>query len=267
MTYKIKAGDSLARVAAAQGVSMRDLLAANRQITNPDRVQVGDVINIPAPVPAAAAPSIAAPKKAAPAITLTKLNGHVPTEVLTQIPAIIEKFNIDTPLKLAHFLAQCAHESLNFTATTENLNYSAAALKSVFGKYFLTPALCDSYARKPEAIAARVYASRMGNGDEASKDGWKYRGRGFIQLTGKSNYTAFNKFVDDDVVGTPELVAQKYPLLSAAWFFHSNQIIELSTQGATDAVVTLVTKRVNGGTNGLDERIKHFKAFYALLQA
>lgn len=277
-TYRIKSGDSLGRVAAAQGVSLRDLLAANQQITSPDRVRVGDVINIPVLTPAPAtrgvvndarpASGFIAPKQGAHPVNLAKLKGRIPAEVLTQIPAIIEKFSIDTPLKLAHFLAQCAHESCDFKVVTENLNYSTEALRGTFGKYFLSPpTLCDSYARKPEAIAARVYASRMGNGDEASKDGWKFRGRGFIQLTGKSNYAAFNKFVEDDVVAAPELVAQKYPLLSAAWFFHSNKIIELSTLGATDAVVTLVTKRVNGGTNGLADRIKHFKLFYALLQA
>jgi putative chitinase len=199
-------------------------------------------------------------------MNIVKLTGHVPASVLTQLPLVIEKFKLDTPLKLAHFLAQCAHESGNFTAVTENLNYSATALKSLWCKYFPDENLCSSYARKPEAIAARVYALRMGNGDEASKDGWRFRGRGFIQLTGKSNYAAFNKFVDDDVIAFPELVAQKYPLLSAAWFFHTNKLIELSAKGDTDAVVTLVTKRVNGGTNGLAERIKYFKLFYTFLQ-
>lgn len=272
-TYQIKAGDTLARIAAAQRLSLADLLAANRQITSPDKVRVGQVITIPTP----AAPSIGAgvsggtPAASSPAkqvvksINLSPLKGQIAPEVLAQIPAIIEKFKIDTPLKLAHFLAQCAHESCNFKAVTENLNYSAAALKSCFGKYFTTDALCDSYARKPEAIAARAYASRMGNGNEASKDGWTFRGRGFIQLTGKSNYAAFAKFVSDDIMTTPDLVAEKYPLLSAAWFFHDRKLIDMSAQGATEAVVTMVTKVVNGGTNGLAERIKYFNTYYALL--
>jgi putative chitinase len=270
-TYQIKPGDTLGRIAAAQHLSLADLLTANRQITSPDKIQVGQIINIPAPAapPASASGGTsAAPgtaKQGAQAMSLAALKGQIAPDVLAQIPAIIEKFKIDTPLKLAHFLAQCAHESCNFTAVTENLNYSATALKSCFGKYFTTEALCNAYARKPEAIAARVYASRMGNGNEASKDGWIFRGRGFIQLTGKSNYAAFAKFVTDNIMAAPDLVAQKYPLLSAAWFFHDRKLIEMSAKGATDAVVTMVTKVVNGGTNGLAERIKYFKTYYALL--
>lgn len=199
-------------------------------------------------------------------MNINKLTGHVPASVLAQLPAVVAKFELDSPLKLAHFLAQCAHESGLFTRVSENLNYSAAGLKSTFSKRFPTEELCNTYARKPEAIAAFVYASRMGNGDEASKDGWHFRGRGYIQLTGRVNYAAFNSFVDDDILALPDLVAQKYPLLSAAWFFHSNKLIELASQGATDDVVARVTRRVNGGTIGLPERIAHFKAFYALLQ-
>jgi putative chitinase len=196
---------------------------------------------------------------------INKLKGHVPDGVLAQIPMVVTKFGMDTPLELAHFLAQCAHESGNFKAVTENLNYSADGLKKIFPKYFAGN-LNESYARKPEAIASRVYASRMGNGDEASKDGFKYRGRGYIQLTGKANYQEFDKFVDDDITNNPDLVATKYPLLSAAWFFHKNKLNEISAKGSEDAVVTSVTKRVNGGTIGLADRIKHFKEFYALLK-
>lgn len=272
-TYQIQPGDTLSRIAATQRLSLADLLTANRQITSPDKVQVGQVITIPVAV---APPAIAssgsrpatgstAPSQAVNALNLAVLKAQIAPEVLAQIPAIIDKFKIDTPLKMAHFLAQCAHESGNFKFVTENLNYSASALKSCFGKYFTTDALCESYARKPEAIAARVYASRMGNGNEASKDGWNFRGRGYIQLTGKSNYGAFARFVSDDIMATPDLVAQKYPLLSAAWFFYANKLIDMSALGATDAVVTMVTKVVNGGTTGLAERIKYFKTYYALL--
>jgi len=196
---------------------------------------------------------------------INKLKGHVPDGVLAQIPMVVTKFGMDTPLELAHFLAQCAHESGNFKAVTENLNYSADGLKKIFPKYFAGN-LNESYARKPEAIASRVYASRMGNGDEASKDGFKYRGRGYIQLTGKANYMEFDKFIDDDITNNPDLVATKYPLLSAAWFFHKNKLNEIAAKGDTDAVVTMMTKRVNGGTIGLADRIKHFKHFYALLK-
>jgi len=196
---------------------------------------------------------------------IQKLKGHIPDTVLAQIPSVMEKFKIDTPLELAHFLAQCGHESGNFKAVSENLNYSADGLKKIFPKYF-PGNLNESYARKPEAIASRVYASRMGNGNEATKEGFKFRGRGYIQLTGKENYAAFDKFVEDDILANPDLVATKYPLLSAAWFFSKNKLNEIASKGADDATVTAVTKRVNGGTIGLADRIKHFKEFYALLK-
>lgn len=198
-------------------------------------------------------------------MNLNKLNGNIPDNVLEQIPAVASKFEINTALRLAHFLSQCAHESGGFKFVTENLNYSADGLKKVFGKYFTQPGLAEAYARKPEKIASRVYGGRMGNGNEASMDGWKYRGRGYIQLTGKSNYTTFDAFVDDDIVNNPDLVATKYPLLSAAWFFHKNGINSISDKGATDAIVTSVTKRVNGGTNGLADRLKYFNKYYKLL--
>ena len=194
-----------------------------------------------------------------------KLKGHIPDTVIAQIPDVAAKFGINTPLRLAHFLAQCGHESGGFKLTNENLNYSADGLKKIFPKYFAQAGLAESYARQPEKIASRVYGGRMGNGDEASKEGFKFRGRGYIQLTGKSNYTEFDKFVDDDILGNPDLVATKYPLLSAAWFFHKNGLNTISDKGADDATVTSVTKRVNGGTIGLPDRIKHFKEYYSLL--
>ena len=194
-----------------------------------------------------------------------KLKGHIPDTVIAQIPDVAAKFGINTPLRLAHFLAQCGHESGGFKLVNENLNYSADGLKKIFPKYFAQAGLAESYARQPEKIASRVYGGRMGNGDEASKEGFKFRGRGYIQLTGKSNYTEFDKFVDDDILGNPDLVATKYPLLSAAWFFHKNGLNAISDKGADDATVTAVTKRVNGGTIGLPDRIKHFKEYYSLL--
>jgi putative chitinase len=196
---------------------------------------------------------------------LDKLKGHVPDSVIAQIPETAAKFNITNTLRLAHFLSQCGHESGGFKAVSENLNYSAKGLRGTFGKYFPTDALAVSYERKPEKIANRVYSSRMGNGDEASGEGWKYRGRGYIQLTGKSNYAAFDKTVEDDIVSNPDLVATKYPLSSAAFFFDSNKLWSICDKGADDAAVTAVTKRVNGGTIGLADRIKHFKEYYSLL--
>jgi putative chitinase len=211
-------------------------------------------------VPSAVKTSVAVPPSS---FKLANLKGHVPDSVIAQIPDTAARFNITTPLRLAHFLAQCGHESGGFN---ENLNYGAKGLRGIFPKYFPTDALALQYERKPEKIANRVYSSRMGNGDEASGEGWKFRGRGYIQLTGKSNYASFDKTVEDDIVGNPDLVATKYPLASAAFFFNSNRLWAICDQGATDANVTAVTKRVNGGTIGLADRIKHFKEYYALLK-
>lgn len=197
---------------------------------------------------------------AAPNLNLTGLTGKIPDVVLAQIPSAAAEFGITTNLRLAHFLAQCALESTGFTATVENLNYSAQRLLQVFPKYFKNVDV-NAYARNPQKIGNRVYANRMGNGDEASGDGFKYRGRGYIQLTGKDNYTSFTGFVGEDCVANPDLVATKYPLASAAFFFNSNKIWAICDQGSSDATVTSVTKRVNGGTHGLAERIQNFKKF------
>jgi putative chitinase len=198
-------------------------------------------------------------------LNIEKLKGHIPDVVLAQIPETAKKFNITNNLRLAHFLAQCGHESGGFKAVSENLNYSADGLKKIFGKYF-PGNLNESYARQPEKIASRVYASRMGNGDETTKEGFKFRGRGYIQLTGKSNYTNFTKFIGEDCVSNPDLVATKYPLASAGFFFDSNKLWSICDKGSDDATVTAVTKRVNGGTIGLADRIKHFKEYYNLLK-
>ena len=195
---------------------------------------------------------------------LDRLKGHIPDTVLAQIPDTAAKFGITNPLRLAHFLAQCGHESGGFKAVNENLNYGAKGLLGTFPKYF-NATTAAQYERKPEMIASKVYGGRMGNGPESTKEGYKFRGRGYIQLTGKDNYTAFDKFVDDDILGNPDLVATKYPLMSAAWFFNKNGLWSICDKGADDATVTLVTKRVNGGTIGLADRIKHFKEYYILL--
>lgn len=196
---------------------------------------------------------------------LNKLKGHVPDSVINQIPGVMEKFQINTPLRLAHFLAQCGHESGGFRLVKENLNYSAKGLQGIFKKYFPDEATAKAYERKPEKIANKVYGNRMGNGPESSGDGAKYCGRGYIQLTGKDNYTAFGKSINEDIAANPQLVAEKYPLLSAAWFFNKNKLHIMADEGATDAVVTKITKRVNGGTIGLADRIKHFKEYHNLL--
>jgi putative chitinase len=198
-------------------------------------------------------------------MNLQKLKGHIPDSVIAQIPDIQTKFEINTPLRLAHFLAQAGHESGGFKAVNENLNYGAKGLLSIFKKYFPTEEKAKLYERKPEKIANLVYGSRMGNGPETSGEGFKFRGRGYIQLTGKDNYKAFDAVVTENILENPDLVASKYPLMSAAWFFHKNGLHKIADKGATDAVVTEVTKRVNGGTIGLADRLKHFKEYHALL--
>ncbi len=196
---------------------------------------------------------------------LEKLKGHIPDAVIAQIPDTAKKFNITTPLRLAHFLAQCGHESGGFKHIQENLNYSADGLKKIFPKYF-PGATADSYAKNPEKIASKVYGGRMGNGDESTKEGYKFRGRGYIQLTGKSNYTNFAKFIGEDTVANPDLVATKYPLASAAFFFDSNKLWAICDKGATENDVKAVTKRVNGGYNGLEDRQNHFNTYWGLLK-
>lgn len=205
------------------------------------------------------------PETPASQFKLEKLKGHIPESVIAQIPDTAKAFNITTPLRLAHFLAQCGHESGGFKAVNENLNYSADGLKKIFPKYF-PGNLNESYARQPEKIANRVYGGRMGNDGESSGDGYKFRGRSYIQLTGKNNYEDFDKFVDDDILANPDLVATKYPLMAAAWFFWKNNLWSICDQGSTDQVVTSVTKRVNGATIGLADRIKHFKEYWDLLK-
>jgi len=205
------------------------------------------------------------PVKTVGGLKLENLKGHVPDAVIAQIPNTAAKFEINTPLRLAHFLAQCGHESGGFRLAKENLNYSAKGLVGTFIKYFKTESDAKPYERQPQKIANRVYGGRMGNGPEASGDGSKFCGRGYIQLTGKDNYTAFGKSINEDICSNPEKVATDYPLLSAAWFFNKNGLHKMADGGATDAVVTSITKRVNGGTIGLPDRIKHFNEFYSLL--
>jgi putative chitinase len=196
---------------------------------------------------------------------LDKLKGHIPDSVIAAIPDTAAKFNITNVLRLAHFLAQAGHESGQFKATSENLNYSSKGLLGIFPRYFNT-ATAEQYARKPEMIASKVYGGRMGNGAEVTKDGYKFRGRGYIQLTGKDNYTQFDKTVPEDILANPDLVATKYALMSAAWFFDKNKLWGICDKGADQATVTAVTKRVNGGTIGLPDRIKHFNEYYNLLK-
>jgi putative chitinase len=167
-----------------------------------------------------------------------------------------------TPVRAAHFFAQTSHETGGFKAFSENLNYSAQGLQGIFGKYF-PGNLEESYARNPEKIANRVYADRMGNGNEASGDGWKYRGRGALQLTGKANYEAFAKYLGhNEVMENPDLVATKYAFESAMFFFERNKLWVICDQGINDAAILALTKRINGGTHGLEDRNTKTKKYY-----
>jgi putative chitinase len=171
-----------------------------------------------------------------------------------------------TPIRAAHFFAQTSHETGGFKAFSENLNYSASGLQGIFGKYF-PGNLEESYARNPEKIANRVYADRMGNGNEASGDGWKYRGRGALQLTGKANYEAFAKYLGtDEVVTNPDLVATKYAFESAMFFFERNKLWAICDQGINDAAILALTKRINGGTHGLEDRKTKTYKYYQFVK-
>jgi len=180
---------------------------------------------------------------------------------------LLPDYQIDTPQRVAAFLAQCAHESAEFTALKENLNYKAATLRKLFGKYFPTDELANQYASKPnkqEAIANRIYANRMGNGDESSGDGYRYCGRGLIQITGKDNYTWFAASLEI----TPEEAAEYMQTFegaaqSACWFWETNNL----NQWADKNDMLTLTKRINGGTIGLDDRIKHYNHVMAVLGA
>ena len=171
-----------------------------------------------------------------------------------------------TPIRAAHFFAQTGHETGEFKLFTENLNYSAQGLQNIFGRYF-PGNLEESYARNPEKIANRVYADRMGNGNEASGDGWKYRGRGALQLTGKSNYQAFATYLNKpEIMTNPDLVATEYAFESAMFFFDKNKLWSICDQGVNDASILALTKRINGGTNGLDHRKALTLKYYSFLK-
>lgn len=168
-------------------------------------------------------------------LTIDKLKGKVPDVVLSQIAETAKKFNITSNLRLAHFMAQCAHESGNW-------------------KYRL------------ELASGSAYEGRKDLGNTVAGDGVRFKGRGYIQLTGRANYGKFSKFIGEDCVANPNLVSDKYPLASAGFFFDSNKLWTICDLGSTDEVVTKVTKRVNGGTNGLSDRLKHFKEYWNLLK-
>ena len=170
---------------------------------------------------------------------------------------ILPEYDIDTPKRVAAFMAQCGHESGGFTLMQENLNYSAKGLRGTFGKYFPNDEVAKLYERKPEMIANRVYANRMGNGDEASGEGWYFRGRGIVQITGKNNYTKCSQslFESNVLVENPDLLLEtEYAIHSACWFWSAARLNELADIGD----IKTMTKRINGGYIGLEDRINHY---------
>jgi putative chitinase len=195
---------------------------------------------------------------------LTKLHNKIPIQVLNELGDVMNQFSITNSFRLTHFLAQTAHESGNFRYTRENLNYSEEGLLKVFPKYF-DKNTAGIYARKPEMIANIVYELRMGNGHKNSGDGWKYRGRGYIQLTGKTNYKTFGEYIGVNLLDNPDLVATKYPLTSAAWYFQKNKLWDICDQGIHNEIVKRITYRVNGGYNGLADRLSKTNVIFNLI--
>jgi putative chitinase len=180
-------------------------------------------------------------------------------QALTQL---LPDYGIDTPERVAAFLAQCAHESGQFQTIRENLNYKATSLQRVFPKYFPTLELAEAYAKQPEKIANRVYANRMGNGDETSGDGWRYCGRGLIQLTGRNNYQQFADSIDCELESVTDYLATfEGAMQSACWFWETNDLNQLADSGD----IKTMTKRINGGYIGLEDRQHHYERIKAIL--
>jgi putative chitinase len=172
-----------------------------------------------------------------------------------------------TPERAAHFFAQTAHESGNFKAFSENLNYGAAGLTGIFKKYFPTTEKALLYERKPEKIANLVYGNRMGNGDEASGDGFKFRGRGALQLTGKDNYKLFSEYLKNpEIMTNPDLVANEFAFESAIFFFDRNKLWDICDKGVNKDTILALTKRINGGTHGLADREEKTLKYYGYLK-
>lgn len=250
MLYQVKAGDSLSSIAASYygDSSKASWIASQNHLTNPNQINPGQQLLLP-DLPGTTSAALVSP--ALLSALCPSLNSSAVTSFCKALDLDLPKAKITLPLCVAHFMAQTAHESAGYSQLRENLNYSASALSSLFSKYFVGVDL-NSYARQPEKIANRIYANRMGNGNEQSGDGWAYRGRGIIQLTGKANYQAFSQDWGVDVVSQPDLVATD-PVLAVAsgcWYWQKRNI----NAAAEADDLTKVTQLINGGTNGLDDR-------------
>lgn len=256
-TYTIKSGDTLGKIARQfyNDASKYMLIAKANNIVDVNKISVGMTLEIPelAPQPTAEVTPTSL------SLTATELKAIMPRasdeaidKYLNGINQALQTYAINTPLRACHFLAQIAHESGELRYNEENLNYSAKALQAVFGKYFPTQAAADACARKPEAIANIVYADRMGNGDPQSDDGWRYRGRGLFQLTGKDNYQRYSDYCQSDVVSQPDEVAHNpvHCVGVAGWYWQSHNLNAL----ADNDDIKAITRKINGGLNGLDDR-------------
>jgi putative chitinase len=276
-TYTVQPGETLGKIAERfYGDESRylEIVAANA-IEDPNRVGVGTELLIPGLEEDIAqnpqvAPVTTGSTGSAGRLTAVQLQEIMPKaskeNINKYLPALnrqLPKFEIVTPLRQAHFIAQVAHESGSLRYSSENLNYSAKALRAVFGKYFTTDAMAEEYARKPEKIANRVYANRMDNGDEESGDGWKFRGRGLIQLTGRANYRKCSRAIGIDLEETPDMVADDPDVSVAAvcWFWLSNNL----NQHADRDDVKKITRIINGGYHGLEDRTDFLEKAKAVL--
>ncbi len=250
MLYQVKTGDSLSSIAASfyGDSSKASWIASQNHLSNPNQIYPGQQLQLP-DLPATSSAALVSP--ALFSALCPALSSAAVTHFCQALALDLPKAQITPPLCVAHFMAQTAHESAGYSQLSENLNYSASALSSLFAKYFVGMDV-NSYARQPEKIANRIYANRMGNGDEQSGDGWAYRGRGIIQLTGKANYQAFSQDWGVDVVSQPDLVATD-PVLAVAsgcWYWQKRNI----NAAAQADDLTKVTQLINGGTNGIEDR-------------
>jgi putative chitinase len=256
-TYTVKSGDTLGKIALHQlGESQRyqEIMALNG-IENSNLIQVGQVLKLPSLTNQQDEKNDDMIEQGISFEQLKKITPHAKEDNLnTYLPAInnfLHAFDINTPLRLAHFIAQIAHESGSFNYKSENLNYSAKSLVAVFGKYFDSEK-AEKYARQPEKIANCVYAERMGNGEEEKGDGWMYRGRGLIQLTGRENYCAAAKAIGLSLEENPDQVAEdpSVAVQVAAWYWQSHKL----NKYADDDDLRQITRRINGAYNGLEDR-------------
>lgn len=200
-------------------------------------------------------------------MNLDVLHDLVPYQVLADLRSVMKRYGINNVFRLAHFLGQVHHESGGFKFTVENLNYKPATLIKLFPRRFTDLLDAEFFARNHRELAIRLYCGKNGNRGAETTDGWDFRGRGFIQLTGRANYQEFARHVGEDVVANPDLVAKKYPLIVAGWFWSSRSLNLVADKGMGRGVIEQITKKINGGLNGLEDRVKQTQKFYKALKA